>query len=152
SMFFPNGLDFVGNDLYVADSTGAIFKITPDGNATVWSADPLLAPQTPDAAACGGAVPLAIGANGLVHDANNFYVSNTDFGRILKIARNADGGAGTVTKIVEDCALAGLDGLALDSKDNTIIGASNVKSQIVRVTMSGQISVIASGGPLDNPA
>jgi sugar lactone lactonase YvrE len=65
---------------------------------------------------------------------------------------NADGGAGTATKLVEDCALAGADGLTLDPKDMSFIVAVNVQNQIVRVAMGGQMSVIASGAPLDFPA
>jgi sugar lactone lactonase YvrE len=97
-------------------------------------------------------LPAPIGANGIVHDANAFYVTVSNYGRIVKIPMNADGGAGTATKLVEDCALAGADGLTLDTKDMSLIVAVNVQNKIMRVAMGGQMSVVASGGPIDFPA
>ena len=148
-MNFPNGLDFVGTQLFVADSDGVVYSIAPNGTATAWSSDPLLAA---DQTACDGGVPLAIGANGIVHDSTNFYVTNTDHGRVVKIPMQADGGAGAATAIVDNCALAGADGLVLDSTSNSLIVAVNVKNEIVRVSMTGQITVLASGAPLNSPA
>jgi sugar lactone lactonase YvrE len=151
AMAFPNGLDFIGAELFVTDSGGAVYKIDPSGAASVWSQDPLLAPST---SACGGQVPLPIGANGIVHDASNVYVTNTDYGRIVKIPIQANGSAGTATVLKEDCtALVGADGLLVDPKDGSLIVALNVKDEIVRVAKDGStISVIASGKPLANPA
>src|SRR5262249_28290402 len=62
AMNFANGLDFMGANLFVADSEGVVYKIDATGTATVWSQDPLLAP---DQKACGGLVPLPVGANGI---------------------------------------------------------------------------------------
>ncbi|HZU82973.1 MAG TPA: hypothetical protein VE987_08660, partial [Polyangiaceae bacterium] len=150
-MNFPNGLTFIGSSLFVADSYGAVYVIDAQGTASVWSSDALLAP---DPTACSGSVPLPIGANGLVHDANNVYVSNTNHGRIVKIPMSADGGAGTASVLVEDCAaLAGADGVVLDTKDGSLIVAVNVQNKIVRVsTGDGGTSVVTSGPPLDSPA
>jgi sugar lactone lactonase YvrE len=150
-MNFANGLDFIGSDLYVADSEGVIYKIDPGGVATVWSQDPLLAPSM---SACGGRVPLPIGANGIVHDANNIYVTNTDYGRLLKIPVDANGSAGAPTVLKEDCAtLVGADGLLIDPKDGSFIVALNVLDEIVRVAPDGSsVTVLASGSPLANPA
>ena len=148
-MNFPNGLTFVGATLYVADSGGAIYAIAPSGAAAAWSSDALLAPNP---TACNGMLPAPIGANGVVHDATNLYVTNSNFGRIVKIPIVADGGAGAASVLVEDCALAGADGLTLDTKDNSLIVAVNVQNKIVRVTQSGTISALASGSPLDFPA
>jgi sugar lactone lactonase YvrE len=153
AMNFPNGLDFVGSILYVADSGGTIYTIDTTATAPVtpqvWSADALLAP---DMAACDGGVPLAIGANGIVHDANNFYVTNTNHGRVIKIPREADGGAGAATTIVDDCAFLGADGLFLDTKDSTLIVALNIQNKIARVALDGGTSLLVSGPPLDAPA
>jgi sugar lactone lactonase YvrE len=150
-MAFANGLDFKGQDLYVADSEGVIYQVSQAGVAAVWSNDPLLAPSM---SACGGAVPLPIGANGIVHDANNFYVTNTNFGRLIRIPIRSDGSAGPATVIKEDCAaLVGADGLLIDPKDNTFIIALNVQNKVVRVAMDGSsVSVLAAGGPFANPA
>jgi sugar lactone lactonase YvrE len=154
-MNFPNGLDFIGTTLFVADSTGTVYAIDASGHASVWSADSLLAP---DMAACDGGIPLAIGANGIVHDANNVYVTNTNHGRIIKIPMAADGGAGVATAIVDDCTLAGADGLVLDTRDNSLLVAVNIQNKIVRVPLGGdggavgQTTTVASGSPLDAPA
>ena len=149
-MNFANGLDFIGTDLFVADSEGVVYKINAAGTAAVWSKDPLLAP---DKTACGGIVPLAIGANGIVHDTNNVYVTNTTFGRLIKIPIAADGSAGTPVLVKEDCAaLAGADGLVIDPKDSTFIVALNPQNKLVRVTPTGVVTVLASGAPLANPA
>jgi sugar lactone lactonase YvrE len=148
-MNFPNGLDFVGNQLFVADSDGVIYSIAPNGTPAVWSSDPLLAP---DPTACDGGVPLGIGANGIVHDSTNFYVTNTNHGRVIKIPMQSDGGAGAAAAIVDDCSLVGADGLVLDPTSNSLIVAVNVKNEIVRVSLAGQTTVLASGAPLHSPA
>jgi sugar lactone lactonase YvrE len=149
AMNFPNGLTFIGTTLYVADSAGVIYTIDPAGTAAVWSSNALLAPNP---AACNGMLPAAIGANGVVHDATNLYVTNSNYGRIVKIPIDADGGAGSASALVEDCALVGADGLTLDTKDNSLIVAINIQNKIVRVSQSGTIGVLASGAPLDFPA
>jgi hypothetical protein len=147
-MNFPNGLDFIDADLFVADSGGTIYKIGPSGAAMAWSTDPLLGG---DATACGG-FPFALGANGIVHDANNVYVANTNFGRLIKIPRQSDGGAGAASVIVENCDLKGADGLVFDTRDNSILMAVNIQNRIERITLTGSRTVIASGPPLDAPA
>ncbi len=150
AMAFANGLDFIGTDLFVADSEGRIYKINAAGTAAVWSSDPLLAA---DKAACGGMVPLSIGANGIVHDTNNVYVTNTNFGRLIKIPIAMDGSAGTPVVIKEDCAaLVGADGLVIDPTNGTFIVALNVQNSLVRVTQTGAVTVLASGPPLASPA
>jgi sugar lactone lactonase YvrE len=149
-MTFANGLDFIGNTLFVADSTGIIFAIDTSGTASPWSTDSLLAP---DAGACEGGVAAPIGANGIVHDTNNVYVTNTNYGRIVKIPVSADGGPGAATTLVESCAmLVGADGLVLDTKDQSLLVAVNIQNKIARVSSSGQTSIVTSGGPLDFPA
>jgi hypothetical protein len=153
AMSFPNGLDFIGANLFVADSEGVIYSVDPAGKATVWSQDPSL---RPNAAASGtspacGLVPLAIGANGIAHDAKNVYVTNTDYGRLVAIPIAADGSAGTPSTVKEDCAsLGGADGLVLDA-DGSFVVAVNAQNKIVRVTPSGQVTVLASGPPLATP-
>jgi sugar lactone lactonase YvrE len=153
-MNFANGLDFVGANLFVADSEGVIYTIDPAGTANVWSADPSLRPNSTASAtapAC-GFVPLAIGANGIAHDAKNVYVTNTDYGRLIAIPIAADGTAGTPSILKEDCAsLGGADGLVID-RDGSFVIAVNAQDKIVRVTPSGRVTVLAAGGPLATPA
>jgi len=148
-MNFANGFDFIGAQLYVADSYGYVFSIAPDGGAAVWSSDPLLAP---DAAGCDAAVPLGVGANGIVNDSNNVYVTNTNFGRLIQIPIESDGGAGTPTAIVNSCSLVGADGLVIDTTNNTFLIALNIQNAIARVALDGGTSIIASGGLLNTPA
>jgi sugar lactone lactonase YvrE len=150
-MNFANGLDFIGNDLFVADSEGVIYKIGTDGVASAWSKDPLLAP---DATACGGKVPLPIGANGIAHDANAIYVTNTNHGRLVKIPIGSDGAAGTASVIKEDCiTMVGADGLLVDPIDHSFLVALNALDEIVRIAPDGSsLSIVASGAPLANPA
>ncbi len=150
-MNFANGLDFNGTNLYVADSEGVIYEVTAAGIATVWSHDALLAPSV---TACGGMVPIPIGANGITHDATNFYVTNTTQGRVIKIPINADGSAGTAVVVREDCAsLVGADGILIDPLDTTFIIALNIQNKLIRMSMDGStVTVLASGPPLASPA
>jgi hypothetical protein len=153
NMNFANGLDFIGAQLFVADSEGVIYVVSPAGQATVWSSDPSLSPNSmasSSSPAC-GFVPLTIGANGIAHDAKNVYVTNTDYGRLIAIPIAADGSAGTPSILKEDCAaLAGADGLVID-QDGSFVIAVNAQNKIVRVTPSGQVAVLVSGAPLATP-
>lgn len=149
AMRFPNGLAFLGSDLFVADSEGIVYKVDATGAAAVWSHDPSLAPSQP---ACAGVVPLAIGANGIASDGANVYVTNTNYGRVLAIPIAADGSAGAVRTIAEDCAtLAGADGIAIDH-DGSFLVAINAQNRIARVQPGGSLDVVLEGAPLDTPA
>jgi sugar lactone lactonase YvrE len=149
AMTFPNGLALHGADLFVADSAGTIYELDAAGHATAWSQDPLLAPSQP---ACGGVVPLSVGANGLVATSDALYVTNTNYGRLLKFAIGADGQAGAAQVVAEDCALlAGADGL-VQASDGSFYVAVNAQNRIVRVAPDGELTTIAEGAPLDTPA
>jgi class 3 adenylate cyclase len=154
NMNFANGLDFIGANLFVADSEGVIYSIEPSGTATVWSSDSSLLPNSTASGtspAC-GFVPLAIGANGIAHDTHNVYVTNTDYGRLIAIPIAANGSAGSPSVLKEDCgSLGGADGLVIDT-DGSFVIAVNAQNKIVRVTPSGQVTVLASGAPLATPA
>jgi hypothetical protein len=152
TMNFANGLDVINGQLFVADSEGTIYTVDlTSGTPTPWSSDPLLLPDPTACDAGPGGSP--IGANGIVDDTTgNVYVTNTNFGRVVKIPILADGGAGAATTVVENCsALAGADGLVYDPKDGSLIVAVNQQNKIVRVS-GATTSVITSGPPLDFPA
>jgi sugar lactone lactonase YvrE len=156
-MKFPNGLASYRNTLLVADSEGVIYSISSTGIPTVWSNDPLLAPRSfdPNApSACAGLVPLHIGANGIAIEGRNAYVTNTNYGRLIRIPITLDGSAGTASVVREDCAnLEGADGLAIDSNDGSFIIAVNIQNKIVRVSPNGsRVTTLASGSPLSTPA
>jgi len=149
---FPNGLDFIGTDLYVGDSTGKILKVDSLGNATVWKSDPeLVGGQS----VCMSQNGFDIGVNGIAHDDTYVYGVNLDKGSFFRIKRDAgDGGAGSVEVLYKNCDFFGADGVVRDS-DGTFIVANNGKNRIDRVTVSGTTATwktIGSGAPLDGPA
>jgi sugar lactone lactonase YvrE len=150
-MGFANGLLFdQAQNLWVADSGGAVFKIATNGAVTKWIADPSLAAA---ASTCQFMAPFVVGANGIVQSNGAFYVSNTNVGQIVKIPINGDGSAGTPSIFAgPDCdALGGLDGITLDT-DGSIVGLVNTQNKLVRVGTDGKVTTLFTGSPLDNPA
>jgi sugar lactone lactonase YvrE len=129
---FPNGIAFdQRGNLYVADSTGAVWRIPRGGEAEVWSDDPLLVGD----GSAGAGVPL--GANGITFRApNEIVVGNTDLATLVSIPILADGSAGDATVIVEDLAIHGIDGLTVDAR-GTIYACVIAQSTIVRIRASG---------------
>lgn len=150
AMSFPNGLLLDGNDLFVADSGGSIFKITPDGTVAPWLTHPTLSAAGSTCASTGS---FPIGANGIVKIGSAFYVSNSSFAQIVKIPVQPDGTAGAPSVLVADCSrLGGLDGIAVDPDGTSLLSALNSQSKLVRVGSSGAITELHAGAPLDNPA
>ena len=148
-MTFPNGLAFASDgSLFVADSTGKIFRIAASGAVATWKSDPLL---VGDPKACPGLLPIPIGANGIVVTQTDVWVTNTDHGALIRIPIRGDGTAGDATAVVSDCSLAGADGLAL-ADDGSFVAAINGQNEIARITQDGKHSLIVSGKPLDFPA
>jgi sugar lactone lactonase YvrE len=129
---FPNGIAFdQRGNLYVADSTGAVWRIPRGGEAEVWSDDALLVGD----GSAGAGVP--IGANGITfRTPNEIVVGNTDLATLVSIPILADGSAGDATVIVEDPAIFGIDGLAVDAR-GTIYACVIAQSTIVRVSADG---------------
>jgi sugar lactone lactonase YvrE len=128
---FPNGIafDHRGN-LYVADSTGIVWRIPRGGEAEIWSDDPLLVGD----GSAGAGVP--IGANGITYRTNEIVVGNTDLGTLVSIPIMPDGSAGDATVIVDDPAIFGIDGLTVDAH-GTIYACVIAQSTIVRITGDG---------------
>jgi sugar lactone lactonase YvrE len=152
-MLFPNGLVFDANGvLFVTDSAaGAVYKVSPSGDATVWASSPLFAG---DAKECGGSGnPFPIGANGIVARDGAFYVTNTDKGLVVRVARAPDGSARTPEVVAgPDCgALAGADGLVVDGAGDLVV-AVNRQNKLVRLASRGKMDVITQNGALDFPA
>ena len=147
---FPNDMAFDDRgQLYVTDSfLGQIFKIDSRGKPSVWLEDARLLgnPAAP--------VPVfhAFGANGIALDASqhHLYVSNTDYGRILRIEIRS-GKAGDVEVVAESELLKGADGIALDTR-GTLYVAVNAHDRIATVDRHGDISVYAEGAPFDAPS
>jgi hypothetical protein len=152
-MIFPNGLTFdAAGALFVTDSAaGTIFKIARSGAVSPWASSSLLAG---DAAQCGGSGnPFPIGANGIVERGGAYFATNTDKASIVRVGINPDGSAGAPTLAVgPDCAaLAGADGLTIDSRGDFIV-AVNRQNKVVRVATTGAVDVVAAGGSVDFPA
>lgn len=151
-MVFPNGLAFLpSGKLLVTDSaTGQIFAVDPASGATsVWKADPALA----GSAACAAPLPFPIGANGIVVAGSDVFVTNTSKGSITRVAVAADGSAGALSTVLEDCAYAGLDGVALDADGTLVVAQNGAPGRLLRVSLGATPSVTAlvPGKPLDGP-
>jgi sugar lactone lactonase YvrE len=152
-MLFPNGFAFDANGgMFVTDSAaGAVYRVSPTGDATVWASSPLLAG---DAKECGGSGnPFPIGANGIVARDGAFYVTNTDKGLVVRVASAPDGSARAPEVVAgPDCgALAGADGLVVDGGGNFVV-AVNRQNKLVRLASGGRMDVITQNGELDFPA
>jgi len=151
-MNFPNGLYLdASGAIFVADSGGAIFKVATDGTVAKWTSDPTLLGTD---MSCMYAAPFPIGANGIVRIANDFYVSNTNLGSIVKIPINGDGTAGTAKAIAgPDCnTLGGIDGIAVAPDGATLLAVINSRNEIASIDATGKVTAIFDGKPLDNPA
>ena len=146
---FPNDLAFDDDGAtFVTDSfLGAIWKVT-DGVATIWLQDPLLE-GNPDAPPLG----TAFGADGIAFDRTkrNLYVTNLDFGAILKIRVRHDGQPGDVEVFAADSRLVGADGIAFD-RAGTLYVAVNSQDSVATIDRRGRLRVIAQGGVLDGPS
>ena len=124
---FPNGLAFdQRGNLYVADSTGAVWRIPRGGSAELWSDDPLLVGD----GSAGAGVP--IGANGITYRTNEIVVGNSDLGTLISIPILPDGSAGEATVLFDDPAIFGIDGLTVDAH-GTIYACVIVQSTVVRI-------------------
>lgn len=150
---FPNGIliDADRDRLLVSDSfRGAVWAIPLDGSAsgaTIWVDDSSLDPSA-DPWANPGTV---FGANGVAISEDVLHVANLDFGRIIRIPIESDGGAGTPTVFVEDDSLVGADGITFHNR-STLYVAVNAQNAIRRITGGGKIKTVISGGLLDYPA
>lgn len=132
SILFPNGLAFdKRGNLYATDSIlGAVWRIPKGGSAELWLQHPLLAGNG------SFGFPFPIGANGIAYRHGEIVVTNSELGRLLRIAVEPDGSAGAPTMLAEDLALFGADGIALDVHGSLYV-AVIVQSAIVRVAADG---------------
>ena len=136
---FANGvtLDKRGN-VYVTDTArGAVWRVPADGSAAVWFESPLI--QGTGAFQFG----FPLGANGIAYRENEVVVGNTEGARLVRIAIEPDGSAGSVSVLAEGPALLGVDGIAFDVHGN-VWAAVIAQSTIVRVSPSGVVTTVAT--------
>ena len=139
----PNGLAFDRwMNLFVTDSTGAIWRIPWGGRASIWLQDEAL---TGD-----GSLGLFLGANGIAIRKGVLTVTNTERRTVLHIP-NDGGDPGQIREVTSLPEGENPDGVALDAHGNAFI-ALNLANSIARVTRDGSTSIVASGAPLDFPS
>jgi len=148
---FPNDLVFQddGSIILTDPFLAQLWKIDTAGHASVFLADPLFAGD-PAAPAFG---IHTFGIDGIAwadNDRRDLIVSTVDFGRVMSIPLDVRG-TPPIEIIVEDPALIGVDGIAVDRR-GTIWCAVNTQDRIATVDRKGGISVIAQGSPLDGPS
>jgi sugar lactone lactonase YvrE len=123
----PNALVIDGkrDRFLITDSTGGRIWQAPlrGGEASVWSADPALAP---------GAF---FGANGLKTHDGAVWASNSDHGTIVRIPVTKGGGSGRAE--VRATGLEGIDDFDFTGRGTEILAAINQASKLVRVGADG---------------
>ncbi|MEU8706489.1 hypothetical protein [Streptomyces sp. NPDC048565] len=124
---FPNALaiDSERGRFLVTDSTGGRIWQAPlrGGEASVWSADPALAPDG------------FFGANGMkIHD-GAVWASNSDRGTVVRIPLTRNGGSGRAEIRATD--LEGIDDFDFTGRGTEILAAINESSKVVRVGADG---------------
>jgi sugar lactone lactonase YvrE len=127
----PNGIaiDNRGN-VYVSDSyAGRIWRLTPDGDLSVWVVDDLLR-------AFWGS--FEFGVNGLAYHRGALYAAITLDGRVVRIPIESHGAAGTPELLIEDASLVGIDGIELDWIGNIYL-TNNFAFTIQRITKTDLI-------------
>ncbi len=147
----PNDLAFDdhGNAFVTDPFLGKVWKVTPQGNASVWLSDPLLEGNY--------ATPFLLfrqqGVNGIAFDESkrNLYLGNLDYGRIIRVPIRHDGEAGTPSVWVTDPRIQGADGIAFDEDGNLFV-AVNGQNNLVRISPRGRVEVLFTGGLLDSPS
>lgn len=138
---FANGVAFGDRGtLYVTDSmAGKVWRIPKGGTAELWIQSALLAGDG------SSPLPFPLGANGITYHQGTVYVTNTERASIVAIPVGPDGSAGAPSIIVQDAALGGADGVALDVHGNLYV-AVIAQSTIVRVARDGSsLDVLADG-------
>lgn len=129
----PNGLalDQRTRTLYVADSTGAVWRVPTTGSNTpvIWSSGQELAPTG------------FLGANGLKLRDGAVWVTNLDQGTIVRIPLHANGKAGPAR--IAATGLTGIDDFAFAG--NEIIAALNSANQVALVKPDGTHTVVLTG-------
>ncbi len=147
----PNDLAFDddGNVLVTDPFLGQIWKVTPDGTASVWLAHPLFDGNPANPAL----LFHEIGVDGIAFDADkrNLYVTNLDYGYVVRVAVQDDGSPGPVSLFAADPLLIGADGIAFDKK-GTLYVTVDAQDRFVSIDPAGAITVLGQSGVFDGPS
>jgi sugar lactone lactonase YvrE len=129
-----------------------------------WAADPLLVGKSPDAFGANGlaftrarplqATPMVSSGTPALQEF--LYVSNSDFGRIVRIPVLSDGSAGTAEVFFEDAnLLTGANGIAFDSGPfgGTLFVAVTTQNRLVAISAAPnpQAQKVLEGASLQAP-
>jgi len=132
-------------NMFITDSAvGAVYRIPRAGGpAELWVADATL--QGTGILGVG----IDIGANGIAYRHGALYVSNTEQGSIVKIGIEKGGDPGTPEVVLQDGAIFGIDGIALDVHGDiyaTIIAQSAVRK--ISLGAAPGVTPVAEGPPV----
>lgn len=134
-------IDNRGN-VYVSDSfDGKIWRLTPDGEWSVWIEADLLRAFFGE---------FEFGVNGLVYHRSALYAAITLSGRVIRVPIQHDGAAGTPAVLVQDAALIGVDGIELDVRGNIFV-TNNFTSTVQLIHVDDLSIETLSGEGLSAP-
>ncbi|MCP3144401.1 SMP-30/gluconolactonase/LRE family protein [Pyxidicoccus xibeiensis] len=134
-------LDAQGN-VYVTDTyLGVVRRLKRGGSALeAWATDPaFMAP------------PGWPGLNGVAWDGGALYVAKYDSGELFRIAIQAGGAAGAITKLVPNAPIGMPDGILFQSP-GVLLVVDNDNGKFLKLELSGDtaaVTLLATG--LDNP-
>jgi sugar lactone lactonase YvrE len=130
-------IDPRGN-VHVSDSfDGKIWRLTPEGEFSVWIEDDLLRAFFGD---------IEFGVNGIVFQDWALYAAITLNGRVIRIPIQPDGAAGRPAILVQDDALVGIDGIEPDLHGNLYVTNSFASTvQLIRPDDLGIQTITGDG-------
>jgi hypothetical protein len=136
AMVFPQGLEIANGFLWVSDgAAGAIYRVAPDGTVATWLKNPLLVGNRSACSTIPITTPRDFGVRQTLHIGNDVYVTNSDYGSLLKIPVNADGTAGPISTVFQDCKYQGIRSIVLDT-DGKVIAFSLQQSKMWKVDLT----------------
>src|SRR5260370_1061164 len=135
----PNDMALAGGQLYIADSTGAVWRIPADGGQAVrWASGAALDPVT------------FAGANGCYVQGGAVWVSNSDQGTILRIPIPAGGGAGPI-QTVDTGLTEGVDNFTVLPGGQILMPLEDA-SEVILIQPGGTYqTVLTAADGLSNP-
>jgi hypothetical protein len=162
---FPNSMGKQGNYYYVSDSNGSIFRIDASNGTTIqWATHAYFVGNKTACPFITLPTPRAFGIDGLAVDANNVYVSNFDYGALVKVPINANGTAGTPELVIPgaftcpggvcgpvECTYQGANGIAVDPDDASFYLSTGLYNALYHISADGKQSQLIYKGkpPLD---